>query len=270
MNLERTWTAGPTNAFGLSARALNPSPMFWLAMFVASAFGTVLGDFWAEGLHLGLVLSFGTLVVITGLLIWGDFLKGQQTEAFYWLAIIFLRAGAPNVGDGLIHIFGLSFIFASLLTGVATLVAGFFALPPFAGATSPLIDLRYWLAMGLGGVFGTVFGDLSAHTLGMFPALITLGVGLIVVILVRGALAPISMLGYWCIVLAERAAGTPAGDWFASRRGLGLGLSAALLCVGAGLIAALWLYQRTKRQEAGLSDACLRALVKSEAPHVGS
>jgi uncharacterized membrane-anchored protein len=82
MNSERTWTAGPANAFGFRARALNPSPTFWLAMFVASAFGTVLGDFWAEGLHLGLVLSFGTLVVITGLLIWSDFLKGQGTEAF--------------------------------------------------------------------------------------------------------------------------------------------------------------------------------------------
>ena len=47
MNLERTWTAGPANVFGFWARALNPSPAFWLAMFVASAFGTVLGDFWA-------------------------------------------------------------------------------------------------------------------------------------------------------------------------------------------------------------------------------
>jgi hypothetical protein len=81
MNLERTWTTGPANVFGFWARALNPSPAFWLAMFVASAFGTVLGDFWAEGLHLGLVLSFGTLVAITGLLIWGDSLKGQGTEA---------------------------------------------------------------------------------------------------------------------------------------------------------------------------------------------
>ena len=248
MNSERTWTAGSANAFGFRARALNPSPAFWLARFVASAFGTVLGDFWAEGLHLGLVLSFGTLVVITGLLIWGDCLKGQGTEAFYWLAIIFLRAGATNVGDGLIHIFGLSFIVASLLTGVATLAAGFFTRSPFAGAISPLIDLRYWFAMGIGGVFGTVFGDLTAHTIGMFPALITLSVGLIVVILVRGALAPTSMLGYWCIVLAERAAGTPAGDWFASRRGLGLGLPVALLCIGVGLITALWLYRRDKRQ----------------------
>ena len=248
MNSERTWTAGSANAFGFRARALNPSPAFWLAMFVASAFGTVLGDFWAEGLHLGLMLSFGTLVVITGLLIWGDCLKGQGAEAFYWLAIIFLRAGATNVGDGLIHIFGLSFIVASLLTGVATLAAGFFTRSPFAGAISPLIDLRYWFAMGIGGVFGTVFGDLTAHTIGMFPALITLSVGLIVVILVRGALAPTSMLGYWCIVLAERAAGTPAGDWFASRRGLGLGLPVALLCIGVGLITALWLYRRDKRQ----------------------
>jgi hypothetical protein len=82
MNLERTWTTGPANVFGFWARALNPSPTFWLAMFVASAFGTVLGDFWAEGLHLGLVLSFGTLVAITGLLIWGDCLKGQGQKPF--------------------------------------------------------------------------------------------------------------------------------------------------------------------------------------------
>ena len=106
MNSERTWMAGSAIASGFEARALNPSPAFWLAMFAASAFGTVLGDFWAEGLHLGLVLSFGTLVVITGLLIWGDRLKGRGTEAFYWLAIIFLRAGATNVGDGLIEMRG--------------------------------------------------------------------------------------------------------------------------------------------------------------------
>jgi uncharacterized membrane-anchored protein len=246
MNSDRTWIAGPANASGFEARALNPTPAFWLAMFIASAFGTVLGDFWAEGLHLGLVLSFGTLVVITGLLIWADRLKARETEVFYWLAIIFLRAGATNVGDGLIHIFGLSFVVASFLTGIATLVAGFFAGPPVVRAISPLIDLRYWFAMGIGGVFGTVFGDLSAHTIGLFVAMIVLGLGLILVIYVRDAFAARSMLGYWCVVLAERAAGTPAGDWFASRRGLGLGLPVALLCIGAILIAALWFYQRTK------------------------
>ena len=68
---------------------------------------------------------------------------------------------------------------ASLLTGVATLVAGFLTLPPFAEGDLTVIDLRYWLAMGLGGVFGTVFGDLTSHTIGMFPALVTLGICLI-------------------------------------------------------------------------------------------
>ena len=36
-----------------------------------------------------------------------------------------------------------------------------------AWAISPLIDLRYRGAMGIGGVFGTVFGDLAAHTIGL-------------------------------------------------------------------------------------------------------
>ena len=195
MNLERTWTTGPANVFGFWARALNPSPAFWLAMFVASAFGTVLGDFWAEGLHLGLVLSFGTLVVITGLLIWVDCLKGQWTEGFYWLAIIFLRAGATNVGDGR-HPHRWVLYHRKPLDGRGDIGSRFlYALAFRWGDLTPYRSaLR--LAMGLGGVFGTVFGDLTSHTIGMFPALITLGIGLIVVILVRGALAPISMLGY--------------------------------------------------------------------------
>ncbi len=247
MNSERTWTWGPANTFGFKTRALNPSPTFWLAMFVASAFGTVLGDFWAQGLHLGLVLSFGTLVVITGLLIWGDTLKGQGTEVFYWLAIIFLRAGATNVGDGLIHIVGLSFIVASLLAAVATRAAGFVTLSPSAGATSPLIDLRYWLCDG----------DWRRVRHCLRRSCIAYD---------RDVSGPdrtrhLSYCGNPCPrrfgsdldgrLLVHRprrtCGGDPPGDWFASRRGLGLGLPVALLCVGAGLIAALWLYQRTKR-----------------------
>ena len=133
MNLGRTWTTSPANVFGFWARTLNPSPAFWLAMFVASAFGTVLGDFWAEGLHLGLVLSFGTLVAITGLLIWVDCVKGQGTEGFYWLAIIFLRAGATNVGDGLIHIFGLSFGVCEPSDGRGDAGSWFLYAPTFRG-----------------------------------------------------------------------------------------------------------------------------------------
>ena len=252
MNSERSLSAGSAERLsaqnsGFGTRALDPSPAFWLAMYAASALGTVLGDFWAEGLLLGLWLSFGSLIVITALLIWGDLRNGRESETFYWLAIIFLRAAATNVGDGLIHILGLSFVAASVITGVATLIAGYFTIPPSAAAISPRIDLRYWGAMFIGGVFGTVAGDLAAHSIGLFPALIALGVALVVVIVSRSLIAPIAMVGYWCIVLAERAAGTPAGDWFASRRGLALGLPIALAGTGAVLLAALWLYSRTKR-----------------------
>jgi uncharacterized membrane-anchored protein len=252
MNSERTPAAGAsprpaTPNPGFEARALDPSPAFWFAMFAASALGTVLGDFWAEGLRLGLVLSFGSLIVISALLIFGDMRMGLEIEAFYWLAIVVLRAAATNVGDGLIHILGLTLVVASLVTGVATLAAGYFTIPPSAAAPSPRIDLRYWGAMFLGGVFGTVAGDLAAHSFGMFPALVVLGVALVVVIVARSSVAPTAMIGYWCIVLAERAAGTPAGDWFASRRGLGFGLPVALACTGAVLLMALFIHSRTKR-----------------------
>ncbi len=141
--------SGSSERFRLpGARAQSLRQLSGLQCLLRVHLARCVAIFWAEGLHLGLVLSFGTLVLITGLLIWSDRLKGQGTEAFYWLAIIFLRAGATNVGDELIHIFGLTFIVASLMTCVATLVTGFFMVPPFTGAISPLIDLRYWLAMG--------------------------------------------------------------------------------------------------------------------------
>jgi uncharacterized membrane-anchored protein len=254
MNSERTLAAGAsarpaTPNPGFEARALDPSPAFWFAMFAASALGTVLGDFWAEGLRLGLVLSFGSLIVISAVLIFGDMRMGRKIEAFYWLAIVVLRAAATNVGDGLIHILGLTLVVASLISGVATLAAGYFTIPPSAAAPSPRIDLRYWGAMFLGGVFGTVAGDLAAHSFGMFPALVVLAVALVAIIVARSSVAPTAMVGYWCIVLAERAAGTPAGDWFASRRGLGLGLPIALACTGAVLLMALLMYSRTKRAD---------------------
>ena len=249
MNSQPTLAASaPTAGAGFEPRALDPTPAFWFAMFAASAVGTVLGDFWAEWMNLGLLLSFATLVVLTALLVAGDRWKGRETEIFYWLAIVLLRAGATNVGDFLTHPpLKFSYALASLVTAAATLAAGYFTLAPSAKSPSPLIDLRYWAAMLIGGVFGTIAGDLASHSFGMFPALIVLGVALIGVIVARGFLAPASMLGYWCIVLAERAAGTPAGDWFASRRGLGLGQPLALLCTTAALAAALWLYSRTRR-----------------------
>jgi hypothetical protein len=125
--------------------------------------------------------------------------------------------------------------------GAATLVAGRFTLGGSPGATSPLIDLRYWGAMFIGGVFGTVGGDLMSHSVGLFPAAILSAIVLVVAIRARGALGPTSMVGYWCIVLAERAAGTPTGDALADEHGFSLGLPIAMAIACAALLIGLWL-----------------------------
>ncbi len=93
--------------------------------------------------------------------------------------------------------------------------------------------MRYWLAMFIGGAFGTVGGDLVSHSVGLAAASVGLAALLAAVIGARSFIAPASMLGYWCIVLAECAAGTPVGDLFAEERGLGYGLPIAMTITGA-------------------------------------
>lgn len=221
-----------------AARAMSPTPAFWFAMFVASALGTNIGDYWADDLGLGLTTSFVSLAVICGLFIWGDRENGARTEVFYWLAIICLRAVATNVGDFLTHAAGMNYLASAIVIAGATLVLGGFTRPALGGA-SPLIDLRYWGAMFAGGVFGTIGGDLVAHTIGLFLAAVLLGAVLLAVIRLRNSVAGSAIVGYWCVVLAERAAGTPMGDWLAKGRGLGLGLPVSMILVAAVLLATL-------------------------------
>ena len=224
----------------LEARALEPSVLFWFTMFAASALGTNLGDFWADALSLGLVASFGALAALSAVLIAGDRFWGRSTEIFFWLAIVFLRAMATNVGDFLTDDLRIARPVSGLALAAATLAAGYFTV----GRASPSIDLRYWLAMFVGGAFGTIGGDFVSHGVGLPLATVALAAVLVATIGARSAVAPASLLGYWCIVLAERAAGTPAGDLLAEERGLNLGLPIAMTITGGVFIAALALRGR--------------------------
>jgi uncharacterized membrane-anchored protein len=60
-------------------------------------------------------------------------------------------------------------------------------------------------------------------------------------ILIRAARAPVSMLLFWLIVMAERCAGTAVGDALASHRAVGLGVPIASVCTGTLTISALWM-----------------------------
>ena len=239
---------GAASRHAFVGRALNATPAYWLSMFAASALGTNLGDFWVGELSFGRGMSFASLAALSVLAIWTDRNDGRRGEAAFWVsrgeaafwvAIVALRAAATNLGDFLTHDLAFGFVTVTIVLGVATLVAGAFTRIDPAKGNSPTIDIRYWVAMLIAGVFGTVGGDLAAHWMGLAAAAFALGGLLVLLIALRDRFAPVSVIAYWCVVLAERSAGTPAGDALASHRAAGLGLPMAMACTGGLLLAGL-------------------------------
>lgn len=233
-------SSGPAEGLAATSRprALDAGLTFWLAMFMASAFGTNLGDFWVDGLALDRLSSFASLASVCVAAIWGDSRLGRRTEGFYWIAIVALRAAATNLADFLTHDLGVSYPLAIVILGGATLLAGRFTRPGSGG--SPVIDRWYWAAMLAAGVFGTAAGDLASHTLGLYAAAAVL-LTVLAAMFAAGRRLPSGTMAYWCVVLAERSAATPVGDALASRHGMGLGLPLAMACTGGAFLMALLL-----------------------------
>jgi uncharacterized membrane-anchored protein len=102
--------------------------------------------------------------------------------------------------------------------------------------------------MLIAGVFGTTGGDLVVHTIGLYPASGVFCCLLVALIGARGAVAPASVLLYWCIVMAERCAGTGVGDSLASPHGFALGLPIATSLTTATVIVALWARAKIERR----------------------
>lgn len=228
------------------ARAFDTRPAFWVAMFMASAFGANLGDYVAD---LGArTISFVVMTIICLAAIVGDRRAGLRTEGYYWVAIIALRAAATNLADFITHDLKVSYPLSALALGVLTLAAGWSTQLPGSPASdrgSPLIDGRYWLAMFLAGLFGTVAGDFTSHTVGLFAATTALVPLLAVVLAVRARFASVMLLAYWIAVMAERTAATPFADLLDSHHGLGLGLPVAMVITLSLFLLALQLRRRS-------------------------
>lgn len=241
---QRLLPGGPADALAapLRPRALDTGPTFWLAMFAASAFGTNLGDFWVDGLALDRPSSFAVLASVCLVAVWGDARLGRRTEAFYWVAIVALRAAATNLADFMTHDLAASYLLALVVLGGATLLAGRLTRPGLDGR-SPVIDRWYWAAMLAAGVFGTVGGDMASHAMGFYAAAACLSTLLAVTLAIGRRLVPGAMTAYWCAVLAERCAATPVGDALASRHGMGLGLPLAMACTGGAFLTTLLVRQ---------------------------
>lgn len=220
-------------------QGLAAGPAYWFSMFAASAFGTNLGDYWVDGLALGRAASFASLAILAGLAILSDRKSRERGGAAYWLAIVVLRAAATNIGDFITHDLALGYLPTTVALAAITLAAGSLTRAGSARGGTPGIDGRYWMAMLVAGVFGTVGGDMASHSIGLYAAAALLCLSTVIVIAMRDVSASTSVIGYWCIVLAERCAGTPVGDMLASHRALGLGLPVAMACTGGLLLVAL-------------------------------
>ncbi len=236
-------TLVPDNGF---TRALTPNWAFWFAMLAGSALGTNLGDFPGDVLGYSSGLSVGVLAVITIGALYGDLRFARGTAAFYWLTIITLRAAATVVGDFITHGLKFGYLQSSIVLGIVTLAAGYFTRSNGRANSSPQIDGRYWGAMMIAGVFGTICGDMISHAIGLAASSAVLTVITLACIFARQQFATASVLAYWVIVLAERCAGTAIGDGLESRHGLHLGLPLAMLCTGALMAIGLLLVQRQR------------------------
>ena len=232
-------------------RVMDAGMAFWLAMFAASALGTNLGDLWVDELGLSRGVSFAALAAICGLAVGADRVAGGRTEAFYWVAVVALRAAATEVADWMTHDLRFDYLVSTLALGAVALGLG---LRTRSVGGKMAVDGAYWAAMLPAGIFGTTGGDLVEHTLGMAVAAPLLTAMLAAVLAVRGRWFGPAVLGYWCAVLAERCAGTPVGDGLASRHGLGLGLPAAT-AVTLSLVLATLLFRGWRRRLARLETA---------------
>jgi uncharacterized membrane-anchored protein len=229
-------------------RAMDVNRSYWFAMLAASALGTNVGDLWAEILFPGRVASLASLLCICVTAVWYHRRAAARTEAGYWVAIVAMRAAATNLADILTHELALGYVLASVLLGVLTLIAARFTDPDFSRSGSPRVDGAYWTAMFIAGVFGTVAGDLIHHNIGLYNSSAALCLLLAALILTRETSAPVSMLLFWSIAMAERCAGTAVGDALASRRAVGLGIPIASVCTAALTVVSLWVRSRLSRR----------------------
>lgn len=221
---------------------------YWFAMLAASAFGTNVGDLWVQALFPDRFTSLASLLAICAASVWYHRRAAASTEAGYWVAIVAMRAAATNLADIITHDLALGYVLASAVLAVLTLIAARFTDPDLSRSGSPRVDGAYWTAMFIAGVFGTVAGDLIHHNIGLYIASAVLCVALAALILVRETRAPLSMLLFWSIVMAERCAGTAVGDALASHRAVGLGVPIASVCTAALTLASLWLRARLARR----------------------
>jgi uncharacterized membrane-anchored protein len=223
------------------------SRRYWLAITLASVFGTNLGDLYAHESGLGLWLGLAVLAVIVAIALLLERRDTRPHEGWYWFVILIIRTGATNIADflafrahvppillglGLIALLGaLGWLTQRRMASAATVT----------GKQLPDTAAVYWAAMLTAGVLGTVLGDDASHFIGEGIASLVLGGALLAVLAATRARAK-TVMAYWAIVGLARTAGTSIGDWVAENRTFAIGLPLASLLTGTVFVLLILLW----------------------------
>jgi uncharacterized membrane-anchored protein len=220
---------------------------YWLAITLASLFGTNMGDLYAHESGLGIGWGLALLALLAAAAFAAERRDPATRVLWYWLVIVIIRTGATNIADWLAyraHVpdwpLGLG------LGGLIALFGWLSLLGRPAEAAMPDTGASYWTAMLGAGVFGTAVGDMAEHAWGEGTASIALAVLLGLVLLIWRARPAERLWLYWLAVAAARTAGTAMGDFLAEGDRVNLGLPLATLITGTAFVLAVVFARRER------------------------
>jgi uncharacterized membrane-anchored protein len=232
---------------------------YWTAIMIASMCGTNLGDFSLGVLEMSTEASLAMWFALFCGIMLLDRLIRRGSEAFYWLAILVVRAAATNIAD--FSAGPLDISYRKLSVALAVLLAIFVAWRSRVNSGKsedlPPTDASYWLTMLIAGSLGTITGDGFGHAIHGDPSIYwkrlgipisaaaaTIALALILTVRAR-AILPAAM-SYWIAVVAVRWWGTNLGDELAFL----ISLTTSLIVTGALLALTLlvWREPITRRE----------------------
>jgi uncharacterized membrane-anchored protein len=224
---------------------------YWAGITMASVFGTNTGDWFAFRSGLGILGGLPYLAAVVAVAYYLERRDNTKHEAWYWLAIIFIRTGATNIAD---YVCGRRFLGVNRVL-FSTVLAVFIAAMVIAQRRKndkpgvPVTDANYWITMLAAGVFGTAAGDAVLGSLGgpegmggvYASAILT---ALLAVLLLFGRGGRIQMLYYsWLTICVARTAGTAIADMLAENEKLNIGLVASTIMTGIVFVGVLVLWR---------------------------
>jgi uncharacterized membrane-anchored protein len=225
----------------------NVNARYWCAIAMASLFGTNLGDLWAHNSGLNKLVGLIPLAILAAIVFTLEKRDRAPRELYYWLVIAIIRTGATNIADYFKKIIAWP-VFGGILIAVMIGTA-IWSLQSLNSGTAeeivaerhgmPQAGLAYWCAMLSAGVFGTFFGDVTLHTIGMGPASLVLGIVVLGAVGLWAGLRGHRFWLYWLVVAIARTFGTAAGDFLAEDPTLHIGLPVSTIITGAAFVALL-------------------------------